>query len=179
MRFTINLTTRTYLNYRRVNQVGVTGIVLLLALLAWNVSRVSSGLGELHRFRAESAEFESRLSGRPPGVSESDYNKMLASIRYFNDVIKRKSYSWPGLLDQIENATPEGIAVTSLSPDNNKGALKIEGVAKNFGMVRAYMDKLEDSKQFAEILLLSHHELILGDKTKGVQFSISCRAVTR
>jgi hypothetical protein len=41
------------------------------------------------------------------------------------------------------------------------------------------MEKLGDSKDFAEILLLSHHELIVGDKTKGFQFSISCRAVTR
>jgi type IV pilus assembly protein PilN len=179
MRFTINLTTRTYLNYRRINQVVVTGIVLLLALLAWNVSRVSSGLGELHRFRAESAEFESRLSGRPAGVSENDYNKMLASIRFFNAVIERKSFSWLGLLEQLENATPEGIALTSLSQEKKKDVLKIEGVAKNFGMVRAYMEKLGDSKGFVEILLLSHKELLLGEKTKGVQFSISCRAVTR
>ncbi len=178
MRFTINLTTRTYLNYRRINQVCVAGALLLLAMLAWNVSRVSTGLGELHRFRAESAEFESRLSGRPAGVSEKDYNKMLASIRFFNTVIERKSFSWLGLLEQLENATPEGIALTSLSQDKKNDVLKIEGVAKSFSMVRAYMEKLGDSKKFAEILLLSHHELLVGDKVKGVQFSISCRAVT-
>lgn len=178
MRFTINLTTRTYLNYRRINQVCVAGTTILLALLAWNVSRVSSGLGELHRLKAESAEFESRLSGRPAGVSENDYNRMLASIRYFNDVIERKSFGWLGLLEQLENTAPEGIALTSLSPEKKKGELKIEGVAKSFGMVRTYMDKLEDSKAFTEILLLSHRELVAGEKSKGVQFSISCRAVT-
>jgi type IV pilus assembly protein PilN len=179
MRFTINLTTRTYLNYRLINQACVAVAILLLALLAWNVSSISWGLGELHRLKAENAEYERRLSGRPAGVSENEYNRMLTSIHFFNDIIEHKSYNWLGLLEQLENATPEGIALTSLAPEKKKGELKIDGVAKSFAILRTYLEKLEDSKAFADILLLSHRELISEEKAKGVQFSISCRAVTR
>lgn len=179
MRFTINIATRTYLDYRRVNQACVTGIVILLVLLAWNVSRLSWNIGELNRLRAESAVFEGRLGSRPAGVSEKEHTRMQASIRFYNDVIERKSYAWLGLLELLENATPEGIALVSLVPDKKGGELKIDGRAKSFSLVRTYMEKLEDSKAFTDIMLLSHNDVAAGANAKGVLFKISCRAVMR
>ena len=177
MRFTINIATRTYLDYRRVNQAGVIIIATLLGLLAWNVSRMSWNFGDLRRLKAESAVFEGRLGSRPAGVSEKEYTRMQASIRFYNDVIERKSYSWLGLLDLLENVTPEGVALVSLAPDKKVGDLKIDGRARNFGAVRTYMDKMEDSRTFTDILLLSHTEVAAGNNAKGVLFKISCRAV--
>jgi len=179
MRFTINIATRTYLDYRRVNQICITGIVILLALLAWNITRLSWNFGELRRLKAESAVLEGRLNSRPAGVSEKEYTRMKASIRFYNDVIERKSYAWLGLLELLENATPEGIALVSLVPDKKNGELKIDGRAKSFSHVRTYLEKLEDSKTFTDIMLLSHNEVVAGDNAKGVLFKISCRAVAR
>ena len=178
MRFTINIATRTYLDYRRVSQVCVTAIVLLLALLAWNVTRVSWNFGELRRLKADSAVFEGRLGSRPAGVSEKEYTRMQASINFYNDVIARKSYAWLGLLELLENSTPDGISLVSLVPDKKVGELKIDGRAKSFSTVRSYLEKLEDSKTFTDIMLLSHNEVAAGDTVKGVQFKISCRVVT-
>jgi len=179
MRFTINIATRAYLDYRRVNQACVVCITLLLALLVWNVTRVSWNIGELRRLKAESAVLEGRLGSRPAGVSEKEYTRMQASIRFYNDVIERKSYAWLGLLELLENTTPEGIALVSLVPDRKGGELKIDGRAKNFGLVRTYMEKLEDSKAFTDIMLLSHNEVAAGENVKGVLFEISCRTVMR
>lgn len=179
MRFTINIATRTYLDYRRVNQACVTGIVMLLVLLAWNVTRLSWNFGELRRLGSESAVFEERLGSRPAGVSEKEYTRMQASIRFYNDVIERKSYAWLGLLELVENATPEGISLVLLAPDRKGGELKIDGRAKSFSLVRTYMEKLEDSKTFTDIMLLSHNDVAAGANAKGVMFKISCRAVMR
>jgi type IV pilus assembly protein PilN len=179
MRFTINLATRTYLDSRLVNRVCAGAMLLLLALLAWNVGRVAGNIGELRRLRAESAAFETRLNSRPAGVSEKEFTRLLASIRFYNDVIDRKAYNWMGLLERVENATPEGIALVTLTPGKNGKELKIEGRAKGFGNVRAYVERLNDSREFTDILLLSHRELVSGEKSRGVQFLISCRAVTR
>ena len=179
MRFTINIATRKYLDYRRVNQVCVTAVAVLLALLAWNITRISWNIGELHRLRAESTVFEGRLGSRPAGVSEKEYIRMQASIRFYNDVIERKKYAWLGLLDLLENVTPEGIALVLLTPDRKDGILTIDGRAKNFNLVRTYLEKLEDSKTFTEIMLLSHNDVAAGTNVKGVLFKISCRAVMR
>ena len=104
---------------------------------------------------------------------------MQASIRFYNDIIERKSYAWLGLLELLENATPEGIALVSLIPDKKNGDLKIDGRAKNFSLVQTYLEKLEDSKTFTDLMLLSHNEVVAGDNAKGVLFKISCRAVAR
>lgn len=179
MRFTINLATRTYLDPRLVNRAGVAAMLVLLALLAWNVSRVAVNMGELGRMKSESAAFETRLNSRPAGVSEKEFTRLLASIRFYNDIIDRKAYNWMGLLERVENATPEGIALVSLAPQKGGKELKVEGRATGFGDVRTYVERLNDSKEFTDILLLSHRVLATGEKSSGVQFTISCRVVTR
>ena len=57
--------------------------------------------------------------------------------------------------------------------------MKIEGRAKGFADVRRYLEMLDASRTFTDIMLLSHHDLTVGEKGKGVLFSISCRTVNR
>jgi type IV pilus assembly protein PilN len=179
MRVTINLATRTYIDQRLIRRGVICCMAVMLVLTVWNVTRFSSNLGELSRLRSEIAAYEEKLNSRPAGVSENDFNRQLSSIRFYNSVIERKTYNWLGLLEQLENATPEGIALVSLGPEPKTGTLKIEGRAKGFAQVRAYVERLEDSKNFRDILLLSHSDVIVGEKTRGVQFTISCRKVDR
>lgn len=199
MRFTINLATRTYLDYRVVNRVFIAAMAVMLALLAWGVARVSSNMGELRRLKVENAAFEASLSSRPAGVSEQEFKRMIASIRFYNEVIEHKTFNWLGLLEQVEKATPEGIALASLTPEKKgtelnidgrskvkateaekKGtALKIEGRAKSFADVRRYLEKLDASGAFTDVMLLSHRDMVVGEKGKGVQFSISSRVVNQ
>jgi len=179
MRFTINLATKPYLDQHRVKQICIGSLALLLALLAWNVARVSRDVMEMSRLAAESKAMETRLVNRPAGVSEKEYSRLLASIRFYNEIIERRSRNWLGLLEQVENATPEGVALAALTPEKGGAELKLEGRAKNFGAVRSYLERLEDSRNFSDILLLSHRDLAVGERTRGVQFTISCRAVSR
>jgi type IV pilus assembly protein PilN len=176
MYFSINLATRTYLDRKLVNRIGYGICIALLAMLAWNISRAAWSYGELRRLRADIASYESRLTSRPNGVSEKDFTGLLVNIGFYNEIIRRKSFNWMGLLEQLENVTPEGIALSSLAPDTKKGEIKIEGRSKNFAQVKAYLDRLEDSKVFTSILLLSHSEVTVGERDKAVQFSISCKA---
>ena len=179
MRFTINIATRTYIDRKMVNRAGYALLALLFVLLAWNVSRTFWSLGELRRLQADNTSYEQRLNSRPSGVSEKDFTRLLADIRFYNEMIARKSYNWLGLLEQLEGATPEGIALTSLAPDRKSGDMKIEGHARSFTLIRTYLDKLEDSKVFTAILLLSHSNVTVGEKDKGVHFAISCKAAAQ
>ena len=176
MRFTINIATRTHIDPKLVNRSGYLILALLLCLLAWNINRASWSLGELRQLKADNASYEKRLNSRPTGVSEQDFIRLLAGIKFYNEIIGRKSFNWLGLLEKFEAATPEGIALTVLAPDRKTGLIKIEGHARSFALVRSYLDKLEDSKSFTTILLLSHAGVAAGEKARGVQFSISCKA---
>ncbi|MBL0226163.1 MAG: PilN domain-containing protein [Geobacteraceae bacterium] len=176
MRFTINIATRTHIDLKMVNRACYVVLALLLAILIWNISRFSWGIGELRRLQADNTSYETQLNSRPSGVSEKDFTRLLADITFYNGIIGRKSYDWLGMLEQLEVVTPEGIALTALVPDTKSGEIKIDGHARSFAQVRSYIEKLEDSKAYTSILLLSHSNIVVGEKGKGVQFSISCKA---
>ncbi len=175
MRFTINLATRAYLDHRKINRWFLLAGFLLVSLTAWQVISVSSGVGELNRLNGEIAAMEARLNSAPGGVSDKDFQGLLAQITFFNGIIDRKSYNWLALLDQVERATPEGISLSRLQPGGLSGELKIEGYARSFSQVRAYLERLEDSGAFSQILLLSHRDLEAGERQRGVVFALSCR----
>jgi len=179
MHFTINIATRTYIDRKMVDRAGYAVLALLFFLLAWNVSRTSWSIGELRRLQADNSSYEQRLNSRPSGVSEKDFTSLLADIKFYNEVIGRKSYNWLGLLEQLEGVTPEGIALTLLAPDRKTGDMRIEGHARSFAQVRSYIEKLEDSKAYTSILLLSHANVTVGEKDKGVHFAISCKAAVQ
>ena len=87
MRFSINLATRTYLNQRLLNQISAIVIAALVLLLGWNITRTSWNMGEQRRLVSEIAALEGSLNMRPGGVSEKDYTRQQARIRFFNEII--------------------------------------------------------------------------------------------
>jgi type IV pilus assembly protein PilN len=175
MRFTINLATKTYVDQRLVSKVCYAAIALFVLVLSWNAFVAFSNLGELNRLKADIATYEGRLNSRPKDIPEREYTRLLAEIVFFNGVIERKAFNWLGLLEQMEDVTPEGIALTSLAPDMKTGDVKIEGRAHSFANLRSYMEKLDDSRGFTKVLLLSNSDVAINDKARGVLFTISCR----
>lgn len=177
MRFTINLATRTYLDHRLLNRLSYFVIAVMLVITVWNVSRVSSGMGEQNRLSSEITAIEARLGSRVGGFTEAESARQKTRIRFYNEIIERKSINWLGLLDLVEDVTPAGIALSSLSPGKKQEELKLEGHAKSFPVLQKYLEKLEASKNLSDVLLLSHQNMVAGENVRGVQFSISCKVV--
>lgn len=177
MRFTINLATRTYLDHRLLNRLGYCAIALLLVITGWNVSRVSSNMGELSRLNAEITAIRNRLEIKPGGVSEAEFSRQKSHIRFYNEIIERKSANWLTILELFEDVTPEGISLASLSRDNKGEEWKLDGRARSFKSVQQYVEKLEASKNISNVLLLSHQNMTAGEKERGVQFMISCKVL--
>jgi type IV pilus assembly protein PilN len=178
MRFTINLATRTYLDHGLINRILGGTLLFLLLLLAWKVMGFCANMGELERLNADIAALEGSLGVHPSSVSGQEFESQQKTIRFYNRIIERKAFGWLELLERLENATPGEVSLAAFSPDaKDANLLKIEGRARNFGQVRSYLERLEGSGAFGEILLLSHADLDLGEKGRGVGFSISCREV--
>jgi len=175
MRFTINLATRTYLDNRLLNQVCWGVIALLVLLLGWNVTRASWNQGELRRLDDEIASLESRFNKKPGDVSEKDFVRQQAQIRFYNEIAGGRRVNWMRQLALIEEVTPDGIAMSLIAPGKDKDDVRLEGRARSFATVRRYLEKLEESEHFTNVLLQSHQELLIGETGRGVQFVISCR----
>lgn len=177
MRYTINLATRTYLDHRLINRVVFCAIVLLLVIAGWNVSRVASNVGELNRLNSEINTIQSRLDAKPGNVSEAEFNRQTVRIRFYNEIIERKSTNWLNFLELFESVTPEGISLSALTPGKKSGEWTLSGNAKSFKAVQHYLEKIEGSKNFSDVLLLSHHNIAAGEISRGVQFTISCKVL--
>lgn len=177
MRFSINLATRTYLDHRLLNFFALCAIAFLLAILGWNVTRVASNMGEKSRLQAEIVAIQARLGTKPGGISQTEFSHQKARIRFYNEIIERKSINWLNLLESFESVTPEGISMSSLSTDKKQEEWKLDGRARTFKSVQQYLEKLETSKHFSNILLLSHQNITTGESAHGVQFSISCKVL--
>lgn len=177
MRFTINLATRIYLDHRVLNRLAYCAIAVLLAVAGWNIIRLSSYIGERSRLNAEITAIQNRLGAKPSGIAEADFARQKARIRYYNEIIERKSMNWLNVLESFENATPEGISLSLLSPDKKLDEWKLTGRARSFKMVPQYLEKLDASKNFSNVLLLSHQNIAAGEKARGVEFTISCKVL--
>jgi Tfp pilus assembly protein PilN len=177
MRFSINLATRTFLDHRLLNMIAFCTIAVLLAVLGWNVSRVASNMGEQNRINAGITGIQVKLGARPGGISETDLSRQKAHIRFYNEIIERKRINWLNLLELFENVTPEGISLSSLSHGKTLEEWKLDGHARTFKSVQQYLEKLEASKAFSNVLLLSHRNMAVDETAHGVQFSISCKVV--
>jgi Tfp pilus assembly protein PilN len=175
MRFTINLATKRILDLHLFNRISAVTIALLLASLCWNIFRFSWDLGESHRLTDEIIASEKKLKSLPVTVIDKDSAKTRAAIGFYNKIIQRKSLGWLPFLEQLEITTPEGVALTSVTPDRESGTVKIEGLARDFGKVRAYLENFEESPYFQSIQLVSHQNVVLWEQAKGVKFSVMCR----
>ncbi len=177
MRFTINLATRTYLDHRVINRFAYIFIAALVVFAVWSVIRMSSNMGELGRLSADISEIQSKLGARPNGITEADFSRQKSRIRFYNEIIERKGTNWLSLLELFENVTPEGLSLTSLSLEKKPDQWKLEGRARSFKVVQQYLEKLESSKNFTNVLLLSHQNMVIGERGRGVQFAITCKVL--
>jgi type IV pilus assembly protein PilN len=177
MRYTINLATRTYLDHRLINRLAFCAIILLLVVAGWNVSRVASNAGELSRLHSEIDTIQSRLDAKPGNITDAEFNHQKARVRFYNEIIDRKSTNWLNFLELFESVTPEGISLSALTPGKKSGEWALSGSARSFKSVQHYLEKMEGSKIFSDVLLLSHQNIAAGEFNRGVQFSISCKVV--
>ena len=175
MHFTINLATRRIFDQRRIDHACTSALVVLAILLAGSVLLFSWNLGEMRRLDAEATAAGKKLTRPLPSIPEKERAAILADISFYNEIIKRKTYGWLTFLRQVEAATPNGISLTLLSPDREKGSIAITGWAVDFKALETYLEMLENSETFYDVLLLSHKKVELWEQAKGVTFSISCR----
>ena len=86
-------------------------------------------------------------------------------------VVNTLSMPWSELLNGIEEAGLEDVALLSLQPDSKKQQLVLTGEAKNLPAVLAYLDRIE-SQTMLEKVYLQKHGVSEADKDRPVQFTI-------
>lgn len=81
---------------------------------------------------------------------------------------------WPQLLDRLEHAHGNGIALLIVNLEGAKGMLRIAGEARHLVDVLDYMQRLS-SDSFLTDVVLEQHEVLENEALKPVRFSLSAR----
>ena len=176
MRLKINLATRTYIDSTRLNVAVSFIVVLLLLALFFAIRAVATSAGEIRLARNELAKLEGKGKGKGK-VGEKEYQDLLVRIGVANAIIARKSYDWLRLLDNLEGAVPDGVAMTALEPEPGGNGLRLSGVARSFTELRRFMESLEEAKFLSDVYLNANAETKVGESQRGMTFSITCKVV--
>jgi type IV pilus assembly protein PilN len=179
MEFKINLATRVYLNTRLLALCVGAAVVILLSLLTVNCITVARNIAETKTLNSQLTVMDEKFSNAGKGVSEQQYRDLLVRINFANGIIEKKAYNWQLLLDKLELVVPDGVAVSTIMPDAKTGVLKLTGVARAFGNLRTFMERLEESEFFTDVYLVSHGETKLTDKSTAVNYDITCKVTIK
>lgn len=174
MKFNINLATRFYVNFQRVNLFFLLAFSIIIIWISSCVYTVTANFAELRKLSIDKSRLATK-SGKDQ-VSESDYNKMLEEVKSVNSILSKRSVNWLTLFYNLEMLVPEGVALRGLEPESKGETLKISGSARSFAFIRKFMENLEGSRNFTEIYLTDHASVKIGSSQKGINFSVTCKA---
>ena len=172
MNFSINLATRVYVDFKKVNLCLAVAGVILSSWLAFSIYTCFDNAAKLKKF----AEYKAKLTHEAgtKKVSESDYTAFLVDVKNVNSILYKRSYDWLSLLANLELLVPEGVVLKKLEPADKGAVLKLSASARNFSGVRKFIESLEGSKFFSEIYL-TDQTFIKEDGQKGLNFSVTCK----
>jgi hypothetical protein len=101
---------------------------------SWIRARIAAASAEAARFKSAAA-----------AAARSDKEK----VELVNAVIMRKSFSWTGLLSELEGALPESSFITSLAPSfagESAVDLRVKVVSQGLDDLLALVDRLTERK---------------------------------
>jgi type IV pilus assembly protein PilN len=179
MLFKINLATKIHVNTRLLRVCTLSTLILCTIVLFYNVTTISSRFGEMKSLSNKLGVMDEKVKVSGKAISEKEYTALLARIDFANSVIEKKMFTWLALLDKLETVVPDGVAISSVDPDQKGQILRLSGVGRNFKKLRLFMENLEDSKNFTEVYLMNQANANLDDGTQGVTFSLTCKAVNK
>jgi len=172
MNFSINLATRVYVDFKKVNLCFLTAGVMLFIWLSLSIYTFVDNAAKLKKF----AEYKARLShgADTKKVSEADYTAFLAQVKNVNSILYKRSYDWLPLFSNLERLVPEGVALKELAPSDKGAILKLSASARNFSGVRKFIENLQSSQVFSEVYLTDQTATKEGDQ-KALNFTVTCK----
>ena len=155
-----NLSTRPFYNERAVGAALAAVAVLVLALTAWQVSRVvqlSRDKTELTtsmmRDRREVDDLSRRAADVRRGLDAQQLAAISVAAREANHLIEQRTFSWTALFNQLEATLPEDVMLVSVRPAFGEAstAVTLDIQARRSEDIGTFWDRLEKTGQFKDV----------------------------
>jgi hypothetical protein len=92
-----------------------------------------------------------------PRPAEAAWQRFSPSQRSeWNQVARQLNTPWSALLDALELATPDDVAIVSIEPDGARGSVRVQAEAKLLDNLLAYVSMLKNTEPFESVVLIKH-----------------------
>lgn len=92
----------------------------------------------------------------------------------WNRMVRQLNTPWSALLDALESATPEDVAVVAIEPDARQGTIRLLVEARTLDMLLVYAGTLRALEQFDSVNLVKH-ETNDQDQNRPLRLSLDIR----
>ena len=156
-----NLATRPFYNERVVQLLLVLAGVIVIALTAFNVSRilslsnqntglasrVSSERAEAERLRAEAAAIRR-------GINQAELKTIVTAAQEANMLIDQRTFSWTEFFNHIEKTLPPDVMLTEVKPSfqEDETIISMAVLGRRAEDVDDFIVKLENTGAFDQVL---------------------------
>ncbi len=156
-----NLSTRPFYNERAIHLGLALAALLVLALTAFNVSRIVTLSREYTELSAQAARDETRAHERGReavglwrGINTNELKEVVAAAQEANSLIDRRTFSWTDLFNRIEGTLPPDVMLTAIRPHIERGTVTLTVVVlgRRVEDIDRFMEQLEETGTFRNLL---------------------------
>lgn len=153
MKYSLNLSTRSYVNRRTLYLSYAVVGALLCAVLLFNLMRFVSLNNEIDSTAGKIKQIVARSGANVADFDETSYQNLLANIQDANRILQRDNFRWTKLLDQLELVVPRAVRISQIEPDHDEGTVKLLGQAKTLKGLKRFIDNLIKSGNYLHVYL--------------------------
>jgi hypothetical protein len=155
-----NLSTKPFYNERAVHWGLGLALAAILALTAFNVTRVlalsqqqSVLAGAAERDEAQAQALRNDAAQLRASIDQKALERVVKAATEANNIIDQRTFSWTELLNHIERTLPPGVMLTNVLPQTDNGRVKVSLVVlgRSVENVDEFIDKMEGTHAFSEM----------------------------
>lgn len=155
-----NLSTRPFYNDRLVSVAIAVVALVVVALTLINMTRLftlssyRTAAGQrLESNQQEAARIALEAQALQGGVDRPTLVRLAGSTREANRLIDQRTFSWTGLLAQLEDTLPADVRLTAISPRAELGVFRVSMaiVARDLDNIDEFIDALTDTGRFYDV----------------------------
>jgi hypothetical protein len=157
-----NLATRPFYNERAVHFALALVALLVAALTAYNVWRLTALTreqrdlsGRVAAAEADAQQLRVRAAQIRQSLNPQDLRAVSSSTREANTIIERRLFSWTELFNRLETTLPDDVRITSVRPRVGGEAhveIAMTVIGRRVEDLHEFIENLEATGVFANLL---------------------------
>lgn len=155
-----NLSTRPFYNDRLVSLAIAAVALVVVALTLVNMTRLftlsssrAAAAQRLETNEQEAARITEQAQALQGSIDRPTLVRLAGSTREANRLIDQRTFSWTGLLAQLEETLPPDVRLTAISPRAELGVFRVSMaiVARDLDNIDEFIDALTDTGRFYDV----------------------------